>query len=142
MSKGLNLRTIKYILFSEPTRWAELLLGMVKIMLGLSLLWYLWDPPLTSIALKVGQAAIIGGLIMALGIAQLIAVLVEWKLPRFIVSCLATGMWIFFMGSQWLAVGSLRPILVYFPLLFFNVIVAIRIARGGISVVKDPDDAI
>lgn len=123
------MNQLKYILFEEPTRWAELLLGMIKIMLGLSLLWYLWEPPATSAALEQGQAGMIGAGIILLGLAQLLAVWLEWKWPRFYVACLATGMWIFFLGSQWLAVGSLRSILIYIPLLIFNIVVVLRIGR-------------
>lgn len=123
------MEQFKYILFIEPTRWAELLLAGIKIMLGLSLLWYLWEPPRTTAALERSQAALIGAVIMLLGMAQLVAVWREWKWPRFIVTCFATGMWIFFLGSQWLAVGSMRSILIYIPLLMFNIVVALRIGR-------------
>lgn len=120
---------LKYLLWVEPTRWGELVLGLIKLFLGLTLLWYLWDPPKTSASLTVEQAALIGGAITALALTQIVAVFAESRWPRFFVCCIATGMWIYFMGSQWIAVGSMRPILIYIPILAFNVIVAGRIMQ-------------
>jgi hypothetical protein len=121
---------VKYLLFVEPTRWAELLLGLIKFCLGFNLMAYLWDPPKTSSAIDIPLAFLIGSVILTLGVSQIVLVMVESRWPRFIVCCLATGMWISFMGLQFLASGSLRTILIYIPLLIFNIIVALRISRG------------
>lgn len=123
------MHKLKYILLVAPTLWAEVLLGMIKIMLGLNLVAYLWDPPQSEAAIKQPTAFWLGAAIMLLGTSQIMTVMKEWIRPRFIITCAATGMWIYFMGSQWLAAGSIRPILIYIPILMFNVIVAVRIAR-------------
>lgn len=121
---------LKYLLQIEPTRWAELLLGLFKLMLGLNLVAYLWDPPKTTSAIDLSLALLIGAALLLLGAGQIGAVFMESRTPRFIICCLATGMWIFFMGSQWLATGSLRTILIYIPLLIVNLVVVRRIVRS------------
>lgn len=121
---------IRYLLFTEATSWGELLLGLVKFCLGFNLIAYLWDPPKSSAVINLPLAVAIGVCILLLGITQIALVVMGSKWPRFAVCCMATGMWIYFMGSQFLASDSLRTILIYMPLLMFNVIVAMRIARG------------
>lgn len=120
--------TLKYMLWIEPTRWGELFLGSLKIMAGITLLWYLWEPPATSAALSVNQASLIGLMLLVLGLAQWTVVWGDWRWPRFIVSCVATGGWIILIGATWIATGTARPILIYIPFLLFNVLVALRVA--------------
>lgn len=118
---------MKTMLIVESTRWAELLLSFIKIALGISLLLYLVDPPRSNASLSPALAASFGAGIVSIGLVQLAGVLAFSTSLRVLSTVLATGMWVLFLGSTYLATNSLRSILVFIPLVAFNMWVFLRL---------------
>jgi hypothetical protein len=125
------IEQLKYILGIESTRFAELLLGAIKIMLGLSLMLYIIDPPRRGSGLSLEAALGIGLLLFLVGATQVVGVLKQAALLRQVAVLLATVVWISFVGTVWLSTGSVRPVLVYLPLVAVNLVVSRRVAKLG-----------
>lgn len=121
--------TLSDIWLLDGTRWAELLLASIKIALGTGILSSFNSP---AILARFGQAWMIIGFALAsfvliVGVAQAIGVLWGklWLRQASLVG--GTFIWSFYAVLTLTLGGTLQGVLVYVPLLAFNVAIIKRL---------------
>lgn len=121
-------RQFQEISAMSSIRSAEFLLATIKLTLGIEILLSSVGPHPRGV-LDSGVGILIGLAFLFIAFLQGIGVLRNFVRFRQWASVLATGVWLYFMGIIWWLTGTPQNVLVYIPLLAFNILLFMRLSK-------------
>lgn len=120
--------SLRQISSMSSIRSAEFLLATIKVALGAEIILSVVGPhPRTTFSWAAGL--LIGIAFLLIAFAQMWGVLRSNLRLRQIAVLAGTFMWIYFVGLAWVLMGSPISVLVYVPLILFNVMAFTRLAK-------------
>lgn len=126
---------LRQIMSLSSIRSAEFLLAIIKVALGIEVIASALGPHRPPM-LNAAVAIAIGAAFLAIASLQILGVLKGWARFRQAASLMATFLWLYFVGLVWFTAGTPQNVLVYIPLLVFNIMLFMRLSKlpfGGRS---------